>query len=324
MAVRDENIAVGSRHDTGRGLEMILILSADSRLAECHQHLSVRAELADDVAGFDAGLGCCGDGGFGARVGCPYVALAIHMQPVRPNEHLGAKTFDHVALRVEFIDGVVRLERPVRIHAVETESTSQGGRHRARLVTADKGPDAFSIHVDMHRSRWSHLPAAGKSRPFTSRNAGAGSIRQSPDRTIRIAGGRLSEAHIGCKQHSDAAHRDPPNWNFLRHDTPSSGTRRIEWAHTVSRAQEDLNLVAAVLPALMRLNGGGWRLVDHVQIVGALVPPSAAPVGADKVRVAELARGRGAIRLAPGPEIAASEAAEHGAAGRPVSNRGHG
>src|SRR5215211_8709296 len=47
------------------------------------------------------------------------------------------------------------------------------------------------------------------------------------------------------------------------------------------------------------------------QIVRALVPPSAAPVSADKVRVAELARGGGAIRLAPGPEIAASEAAEH-------------
>src|SRR5215216_6472566 len=58
--------------------------------------------------------------------------------------------------------------------------------------------------------------------------------------------------------------------------------------------------------------GGGWRLADHAQIVRVLVPPSAAPVSADKVRVAELARGRGAIRLAPGPEIAASEAAEHG------------
>src|SRR5262245_22313073 len=53
MAIGDENIAVGSGHDAGRGPEMVLIVAADPRLAERHQHLSIRAELAHDVPGLD-------------------------------------------------------------------------------------------------------------------------------------------------------------------------------------------------------------------------------------------------------------------------------
>ena len=208
---------------------MILVVSGNSGFAERHQHFSVGTELADDVPGLHAGLGGRGHGVFGGRVRRPHIAVAVHMHPVRPNEHLGAKAFDDVALRIELVDRVVRLELAVGIHAVETEPTAPCGRHRAGLVASDQGPDALSVDVDVHRSRRSHLAAARKLCPFTSRSARAASIRQSPHRAVWIVGRRLGEArHAGGKQHHDAAQRHPSNSICLRHDTPPCGQSRRE------------------------------------------------------------------------------------------------
>src|SRR5579871_5638645 len=100
------------------------------------------------------------------------------MHPVRPDEHLSAKAFDDIALGVELVDRVVRLEPAIRIHAVETEPAAPRGRHRARLIAADKSPDALAVGVDSHRRRRAHFPAAWKLRPLASRRAGAAAIRQ--------------------------------------------------------------------------------------------------------------------------------------------------
>ena len=155
-----------------------------------------------------------------AGVGRPHIALAVDVQAVRPDEHLRAEAFDDVALGVELVDRVVRLERAVGVHAVDAEAAAAGKRHRARLVAADEGPDALAVDVDVHRRRRSHLPAARKSCPFAARNARAAAVRQSPDRTVRIAGRPLRVGHRARAQyHHDAANRHPSRLNRLRHFT---------------------------------------------------------------------------------------------------------
>src|SRR5262245_44784477 len=145
---------------------MILIASGNSGFAERHQHGSVGTEFADDVPRLHAGLRGRRYGVFGSPVRRPDITFAVDMHPVRPDEHLGAKAFDDVALRIEFVDRVVRLELAVRIHAVETEPPAPCGRHRARLIAADKGPDTFSVNVNLNRSWRAHVPAAWKFGPF--------------------------------------------------------------------------------------------------------------------------------------------------------------
>src|SRR5262249_28464294 len=49
VAVCNENIAVGRRHDTGGRSEMILVVSGHPGFPERHQHPSIRAELAHEV-----------------------------------------------------------------------------------------------------------------------------------------------------------------------------------------------------------------------------------------------------------------------------------
>ncbi len=215
MAVGDEDVAIGSRRDAGRGIEMALVVTGDARLAERHQQLSVRAELAHDVPGPDPGLGGSCDGLVGRRVGRPHIALAIDMQAVRPDEHLRAEAFDDVALGVELVDRVVGLERSVGVHAVDAEPAAPGERHRARLIASDKGPDTFSVDVNMDRSRRSHLAAARKSCPFTARDAGAASIRQSPDGAVWVIGRSLRVAHGARGKHRDDATQHRPSGSNL-------------------------------------------------------------------------------------------------------------
>jgi hypothetical protein len=61
------------------------------------------------MPGFDAGLGGDGYGLFARRIGRPDIALAVDMQPMRPDEHAGAETFDDVALGIELVDRVYGL-----------------------------------------------------------------------------------------------------------------------------------------------------------------------------------------------------------------------
>src|SRR5260370_20538118 len=131
---------------------MILIASRHPGFAERHQHRSVGTELADDVPRLHAGFGRGCHRVLRGSVRRPHIAVAVDMHPVWPDEHPGAKTFDHVAFRIELVDRVVRLELAVRIHAIETEPAASCGGHPAPLVASDKGPDTFSLDVNPHPS----------------------------------------------------------------------------------------------------------------------------------------------------------------------------
>src|SRR6185369_15916417 len=112
---------------------MALVVAADTRLAERHQELPIGAELAYHVASLDAGLG-------GGR---PHIAFAIDVQAVRPDEHLGTEAFHHIALGIELVDRVMRLEPAIGQHAIDAEAAAACDWHRVGLVAADERPDAL-------------------------------------------------------------------------------------------------------------------------------------------------------------------------------------
>src|SRR5258708_6641389 len=150
VAIGDENVSVGSRHDPGGGPEMIRIISSHSRFAESHEHFSIWVKLADDVPRSYPRLGCRRHCVFCRRVAHPDIALPVHMHPVGPNEHLCAKTLDDVSFGIEFVDRVMWLESSVGIHAVQTKPAAPCGWHRAGFITSDKRPDALPVHVNVH------------------------------------------------------------------------------------------------------------------------------------------------------------------------------
>ena len=152
VAVGDEHLTGGIGHDTRRRSEMDLVVAGDSRFAQRHQHLAIRAELADDVPGFDAGFRRGGDRRFRRRVGHPDVGLSIDVHAVRPDEHPAAKAALGSAIFVEPVDRIERLELAVGIHAVETEPAAgavRRGRNRTGLVASNQRPDAFAVNVDV-------------------------------------------------------------------------------------------------------------------------------------------------------------------------------
>src|SRR5688572_9682540 len=108
------------------------------------------------------------------------------MEPMRPDEHPGAKALDDVAYRVALEDRVEVLDLVVRAETIETESTARGHRHRAGLVTPDECPDALSVNVDMHGGWRPHLPPARQPCPVSSGNAGAASVGESLHGAVRI------------------------------------------------------------------------------------------------------------------------------------------
>src|SRR5207248_3044434 len=122
--------------------------------------------------------------------------------------HLRPKTLNNISFRIEFVDRVVRFELAVWIHTVETEAAAPCCRHRAGLVASDEGPDTLTVNVNVHRSRRSHLPPAGKLCPLASRNARAASVRQSLHRAIRIVRRSLCEGRRagGGESHDSAQH----------------------------------------------------------------------------------------------------------------------
>ena len=200
---------------------MIFVTSGNSWFAEGQQNSSIRTELPDDMAGFHSGFGCNCDGLFSRAVSHPHVTLAVDMHAVGPDEHLSAEAFDDVSFGIEFVDRVVGFKSAIRIHAIDAETAASGDRQRTGLITSDKRPDAFTVGIDVHGGRRSHLSAAGKSRPLTSWNARATAIGQSPDGPIWIVSRALSERHHARReQHDDSPERNPPHSNRLRHGTP--------------------------------------------------------------------------------------------------------
>jgi hypothetical protein len=223
VPVGDEDVSIGSGHDARRRTEVVFVVSADTGFAERHQQLPVRTEFPHHVPRLHARL--CGrrDRVVGRRIGRPDIALAIDVEPVRPDEHLGAEAFHDITSGIEFVDGVDGLELAVGIHAVEAEPAAARGRQRARLVAADEGPDALAVDIDVNRGRRAHLPPVWKLRPLGPRHRRAAAIGQSPHRTIRIISGGLGKAgDRSGDQHRDAAQHRPSGTSILRHGAPPS------------------------------------------------------------------------------------------------------
>src|SRR6266436_1951161 len=83
VPVGDENIAVRGDNHVGGRVEMGSIVAGLARRAKCHEHLAVRRELHDRVAGLLVLVG--------APVGDPDVAVLIDEQAMREVRHPGAE-----------------------------------------------------------------------------------------------------------------------------------------------------------------------------------------------------------------------------------------
>src|SRR6267378_1646800 len=95
MPVRDKNIAIWSNCHSGRHIECVRTISGDSRLAESHQHFSIRAEL-EDLLAFSGGS---------LPISDPDVSILIHREPMRKQEHALANTLQKFAGGIKFEDG---------------------------------------------------------------------------------------------------------------------------------------------------------------------------------------------------------------------------
>src|SRR5262245_32275126 len=144
---------------------------------------------------FSSCFDCCPHCIFGRCIGYPHITFTVDMHSMRPNKHLGPKALNDVAFRVELVDGVVRFEFTVRIHAVEAEPTSSRSRYRVRLIAPDESPDTLSINVDVDGSGWTHLSSTWKPCPLTSWNTWAASVCKALDRTVRVISRSLCEVH---------------------------------------------------------------------------------------------------------------------------------
>ena len=102
--------------------------------AEGHQHLACRAEFDDMVAP----VVTCGNVAVAHGVGHPDVAVCVHVDSMRPDEHAAAEGIDQVSVRIELRD-----RRQVRVEALGSELLGPG-------IAADDGPDVPSVGVDRH------------------------------------------------------------------------------------------------------------------------------------------------------------------------------
>ena len=140
MAVADEDVAVRRDEDGGRHVERVGTVAGHAGLAERHQHLAVLIELEHLVA-FSVPARILAVGPF--PVGDPDVAVAVDVDPVRPDEHAGAKALDHLARRIELQD-------------------RRDGRSDAVVGAAPlEHPDAGAVPVDRDAGGGSDLPAIG-------------------------------------------------------------------------------------------------------------------------------------------------------------------
>src|SRR5882724_1258317 len=95
MPIRNENVAVRRCHDVAGPIESVGPVAGNTRLAERHQHLSVRAELEHLVA-----LAI-----LTGRVARPDVAVPVDVETVRLIEHPLAEHLQDLARRIELDDG---------------------------------------------------------------------------------------------------------------------------------------------------------------------------------------------------------------------------
>ncbi len=139
VAVADKDVAVRRHRDVGRRVEGIRPVAGDTRPAQRHQHLAVRAELEDLMAAAVAA----------AVVRHPDIAVAIDVHSVGMIEHPLPKSADEFSRRVEFLDRV------------------QHGTGALGAATAVKHPQAPAVAIDIdadglaHRAAFRHLQPTG-------------------------------------------------------------------------------------------------------------------------------------------------------------------
>src|SRR5262249_22273507 len=137
MAVGDVNVAVGRNCDIGGAAQIALVVARHSRLADRHQHLSVRAELDGGAALAVAG----------ALVGDPDIALAVDGEAVREVDESGAQAGHELAGRIELYD-----PRHVRLGAVVG-------------TAALEHPNALAVAIGLDRDCGSQFAAIRQLRP---------------------------------------------------------------------------------------------------------------------------------------------------------------
>src|SRR5262249_50203608 len=131
MAVGDVDVAVGRNGDVGGATQIALVVARHSRLADCRQHLSVRAELDGSAALAIAG----------ALVGDPDIALAVDGEAVREIDESGAQAGHELARGIELYD-----RRQVRLGAVVGAATLEY-------------PNAFAVAIGLDRDCGSQFAA---------------------------------------------------------------------------------------------------------------------------------------------------------------------
>src|SRR5439155_6207844 len=95
MAIGDEDFALRRDQDIGRLIERVRTVASDSRFAERHQELSIRAELEHLLT----------PSIFPGPVSHPDVSFPVDVDPVRIDEQSCAKTLHELARRIKLEDG---------------------------------------------------------------------------------------------------------------------------------------------------------------------------------------------------------------------------
>ncbi len=151
VPVGDEDVAVGRYDDIARRRELTRSAAGLSRSAQGHQHLSLRTELDDNLTAFVPLRNPVGGNG----VGHPHVAVAIDIEPVRPDEQATAETLHDLAVRPELENGI-----RLRVAAFVAEAS----RILEALTSHDR-PDVPAVGVHRHLADGAHRPAVGQLRP---------------------------------------------------------------------------------------------------------------------------------------------------------------
>src|SRR6267378_1300113 len=94
MPVADKDVAIRGNGHGGRPIKSVWAIAGDSRLAERHQNLPVRAKLENLLALSIFSLG----------VSCPHISVPIHKDAVRNHEHPRAEAFYQLAGMIKFED----------------------------------------------------------------------------------------------------------------------------------------------------------------------------------------------------------------------------
>jgi hypothetical protein len=138
MSIGHENVTVRRRHHIVRLVqELPGTVSSHAGRSERQQDLALRTEL-DHLVALAVSVPVPAVGAFG--VGHPDVAIPVHMDAVRKEEHPRTEALDELASVVEFQD-----DRQVRAGAaVRTASLSN--------------PDGPAVAIDVNRARRSPRP----------------------------------------------------------------------------------------------------------------------------------------------------------------------